>query len=842
MNGHLARKPKPSLNTGLPMLHLALAAFLVLAALLPPAGARAEISAPKNPRSAKACALCHFRWIDTFFVEGKGTDLVPYQSRKVVATPEMCDSCHDGSIMDSRDRMTIGRGHKTDIAPPAGMTIPDMFPLDDNGKVQCATCHTAHGVPSGHGADTTLFMRTSNKDSAMCRMCHGGKDNPLTDRNHPMGIVERPIPQDFLQLSAAAGKTANKITCESCHAAHGSPFNAFLIKSNRNASLCLACHSDKSMLTPQGKKKAGHVVNAKPVTATIPESLLSKGAKVGSAGEVICDSCHRVHGQQTGQHLLVMRDDQNAPLCLACHTDKQHLAETGHNLNKSAPTVANLQGRTAAQAGICSPCHLPHKPARDFPAEDDYTTGMCLSCHGKGQFSARPTIFGQSHPLGVTPPHVPAAGSLYTPAVAPQGQLSLPLFDLYGVPSESGKVTCVTCHDPHRRQSLAGKQIPAGDTGAKNRFLREPAPDLCKQCHGDKFAITSTKHNMLKSAPQETNQLKQTPEAAGLCGSCHLVHGGEGPFLWGKKVPDPEDLQNPMVCFSCHSEKGAAAKKQVHATSHPINVSPGEHGLRTRLPLFDTDSRFSADGRMTCYTCHDPHRWQPGDLRGEAPVPDEGNAGNSFLRLSNAPAAQLCADCHRQQAQVENSDHDLKATGPEVVNAQGLKTPVAGTCSACHVVHNGKNTVLLWARDINGAAGQLESLCRSCHQKAGPVTEKIPQIASHPSDMSIRNIGHAAKGQPGYFPLFDPADGQEIPNGQITCISCHNGHRWKPGAGTSGNMHPEEGDAGSSFLRNESTDTICRDCHGSQALYRYLYFHDPINRNPAPSERRLAGP
>ena len=59
---------------------------------------------PKNPNSAKACAICYYRWIDTFFVDGRGSDLVDYTAEKVVATPEMCFSCHDGSIADSRAR------------------------------------------------------------------------------------------------------------------------------------------------------------------------------------------------------------------------------------------------------------------------------------------------------------------------------------------------------------------------------------------------------------------------------------------------------------------------------------------------------------------------------------------------------------------------------------------------------------------------------------------------------------------------------------------------------------------------------------------------------------------
>ncbi len=825
-----------------PKIGILLAAALILAVFAPLSGAQAQISTPKNPKSAKACALCHYRWIDTFFVEGRATDLVPYQSQKVVATPEMCDSCHDGSIMDSRARMTIGRGHKTGAPPPAGMRIPDIFPLDDNGKVQCATCHTAHGVPSGPGEDTTIFMRTSNKDSAMCRMCHSGKDAPQPDRNHPMGKVQRPIPGEFLKLSAAAGKKADKITCESCHTAHGAPDNALLIKSSRDAGLCLACHTDKSMLTPAGRKKPGHVVNVRPVSAKIPESLLNQGAKVGVAGEIICATCHRVHGPQTGQHLLIMRDDQKASLCLACHTDKQDLVQTGHNLITSAPRVKNLQGNTAAQAGICSACHLPHKPARELAPGGDYTTGMCLNCHGKGQFAARPLIFGPSHPLGVAPFQASAAGNLYTPSGVRDGRLSLPLFDLYGVASDSGKVTCATCHDPHRRQvsTVPAAQAANKEAKAQNLFLRRNAPELCRQCHSEKFAIADTKHDLLKSAPKESNRLKQKPGSAGLCGGCHLVHGSQGPFLWAKKIPNAQDLKNPAVCFSCHSEKGAAAKKPIHGNSHPLGVSPDEHGLSTRLPLFEADGRYSAKGRMTCYTCHDPHRWQPGGTPGQNDLQAEGEAADSFLRISNAPAARLCADCHAEQAQVENGNHDLKASAPDAENLQGRTTSRAGTCSACHLVHNGDNAFLLWARKIEATQNPREALCRSCHRKAGPGKAKIPEIASHPSDMTFRNIGRAVKGRPGYFPLFNPADGKEVPNGQLTCMSCHNGHQWQPGTGTPANQRPGPGDAGNSFLRNASLNTICKDCHGNQALYRYLYFHDPVYRNPASVALRLA--
>ena len=126
----------------------------------------AEVKVTRNPDSAKECAICHYRWIDTFFLDGKGTDLVPLQVEKVAAKPEMCFSCHDGSVVDSRARVYNDQHHKVDKPPPAHMKIPASFPLDKKGNMQCSTCHTAHGVPSDMSIETTIFIRTSNENSS----------------------------------------------------------------------------------------------------------------------------------------------------------------------------------------------------------------------------------------------------------------------------------------------------------------------------------------------------------------------------------------------------------------------------------------------------------------------------------------------------------------------------------------------------------------------------------------------------------------------------------------------------------------------------------------------------
>jgi predicted CXXCH cytochrome family protein len=45
----------------------------------------------------------------------------------------------------------------------------------------------------------------------------------------------------------------------------------------------------------------------------------------------------------------------------------------------------------------------------------------------------------------------------------------IPSMDVGGLPLKEGKVTCVTCHDPHKNPY--------------SMLLRVPAKDLCLVCH-----------------------------------------------------------------------------------------------------------------------------------------------------------------------------------------------------------------------------------------------------------------------------------------------------------------------------------------------------------------------
>lgn len=796
----------------------------------------ATVEPPKNPNSAKGCAICHYRWIDTFFVEGKGTDLVPYQSEKVAADPEMCFSCHDGSVVDSRARMLHGKEHKTDVKPPADMTIPKIFPLDENGKVQCATCHTAHGVESGPGVEETIFLRMSNRDSAMCIACHPGKEGGTNAGNHSLDAGEKMIPQSLKMQGAYEGSKKNQVICETCHTAHGSPNEGYLVKGAGDSGLCLECHADKNMFNMAGRRNAGHVINIQPQKAIIPETLQKKGAKLGYDGIITCQTCHKIHNNKIKQPALLIEENRKSGFCLTCHPDKKRVVRTKHNLAVSAKGEKNLEGKTAAESGICSACHLPHKPARrpyGKPEDTDRTTALCLSCHARGTVAENEKLAGYNHPVGISVPETADSdhANQYRAIVREKDMFDLPLFNEFGVADQKGKMTCATCHDTHG--GLVAGNVPPVENGEpeiKNTLLRKPSPEICRGCHADKFAIENTRHDLNSVFPDGNPILKQKVPESDLCRNCHYIHNSEPEgFIWNKQITTGAGNGVKDLCTSCHEKDGLAPEMIIQGNSHPVNIPIADSTRATALPLFNASGKMTDNGIMTCYTCHDPHRWSPIKSENGDYANIDGRPVSRFLRIETAPASDLCISCHKDKAEVQQSDHNLVRTAPTAKNTAGRTPFESGVCGACHIVHNNAERPRLWAQNLGSGDQVADRMCNSCHFENGVAAEKVPQIASHPETIVVdkwKNI----KGSAPAFPLFDKNTAALIKSGSISCPSCHDVHRWTSNDFNKREGINTEGNAITSFLRPHLPDRVCRDCHGIDSLFKFKYFHKASDR------------
>lgn len=800
----------------------------------------------------RECATCHIAWIADFKRDDAVT-LIPYEPRPmqktgrqdVVSTDRMCFSCHDGFVLDSRFLWGKGgHGHPVGVVPTEKVHIPTeegktIFPLNDDGKVYCGTCHSAHGVEWGDKL-SPVFLRVQNIDSSFCTNCHLDRKGETNGHlNHPL-LKEVQKEGKKLQFDGAKFGKGNKVICQSCHRVHGSNEKKLLVTNNDSSQLCGTCHSDKSGNgSKNGSGHFTHPVNVVPKDADVPDEFKSAGSKFGPDNEIICQTCHVVHIAPSDKLLILEREQFKDGICLKCHKNKSNVLKYGHNLLAKSNTSSIAEKPPSRNLGVCGTCHNVHGGkgpkmwARELSPGGNSVAALCLSCHSQGGAAEKLTVGKYSHPVGAQ-----------LPAGVKPGEL--PLFTASGAKTHSttyGLVSCPTCHDVHGPAThlAQGASEPAKE-GDKGKYLRIGEGNLtvlCKRCHEEKWSITATKHDLFPE--------KRNAQSLGICSNCHKVHNGKGPRMWAREG-DLNDKDLGTLCKNCHVKGGEAEKKTTGSHSHPIGISVEKAGIEVTkrgwvgegdkvpkpavLPLYDSDGKklHGTSGDVGCGTCHDPHQWNA-SKPGKSGDPDrkgEGDARDSFLRIPAAPDGELCVTCHRSKAAVRATDHDLAVTVPQADNALGEGVPQSGVCGQCHSVHNAVQDLVIWGRALGQGGDAPEMLCRSCHLAGEIAKAKVPKKATHPGyviawDGDLRDPD---KKSITHLPVFSD-DGRKAKLGYISCPTCHNVHQWSPRKpGATGPGKNEEGDVFSSFLRMKSTeDVLCADCHGLEGIFRYKYFH-----------------
>jgi predicted CXXCH cytochrome family protein len=762
------------INAGIVLLFL-------ISALLTQAEASREVSEKRE------CSTCHIMWLKDFDRKDI-TPLVPYEPKPVVATGkqdvsstnEMCFSCHDGFVLDSRSIWKSDKhNHPVGVKPSKKITIPTskgktVFPLNDDGKVYCGTCHTAHGV-DWNQSESPVFLRVKNVESSMC----------------------------------------------------------------------LACHLEKST----GPKEGNHPIFKQPPNK--PQQLIQAGSKFAKDGGVICQSCHSPHASDN-KKILVMHD-QDSSLCMTCHKDKKNIKATKHNLDKTAPEARNKKGQTTSESGVCASCHLPHGAngpmlwARTTVKTKDNAAARCISCHQENGLADDKTVGRHSHPTMVSVNKLGIQvkkGKWHSKNVLLSGKnhVDLPLYNSKGHNTLNGdKVSCGSCHDPHTwsksgqpSQTEEGEFVEGDEYSSFLRIKQDEKSTLCLNCHLKKKSILSTKHNVFTKADLEQKNILN----GGVCGQCHTPHNGKGTYLRARESKSQESNFSSL-CKSCHSKESMAKEKLIEGFSHPVGVDLHKIKAHTsKLPLYDEDgNKVKQDGLVDCVTCHDAHTWAP-DAEKLENQQKEGDASNSFLRISAAHNSKLCLECHKNKRTVLGTDHDLSISDSKVINKHGQDVAHSGVCGQCHSVHNATMETGLWAREPAKIASNVEKMCLSCHASGKVAEDKIPPRLQHPDHITawsnqVREKRITDNPLPD-IPVFDEK-GERAHVGIITCLSCHDPHQWQPESKKSGDGKKYEGDAMNSFLRNANSELIiCADCHGADAIFRYKYFHGETSRKKYP--------
>ena len=811
----------------------------------------------------KDCLVCHQNWL----LEAKVSSPKLLTDKKILAGDTiMCLTCHDGSMAD--DRFTFLNFHKhshpVDVKVPENMHIPDKYPLN-NGKLFCGTCHTPHSEVGSQDKLDYTFMRFKNTDSSMCIDCHR---NNKGHGNHPVleetaGKMSPEIVAKVKELNGKVGEN-NEVTCQSCHAAHKGQGEHALIVSNKNSQLCAVCHIEE-LNSPEHKNPMSH-----PIAVSVNEAGVSPenvGLKLNGS-DVECYSCHKVHHSKE-ERLLAKEKKQ---LCVACHVSESTVLHSKHAFEDK---------------GACLECHTAHKAvgpdlwgrelsdkAESYAVflEAGEKDRMCISCHYPG--GDAPDMGTISHPTNVE-----------------SSVKSLPL--------EKGKVTCMSCHDPHRWSVV---ENPASKADAS--FLRLPERELCGRCHTGKLECSQGVHANIKNR----NVLGETPDNAGVCAACHVPHRATGKYLRGVEGGQGKDAVTAF-CMACHGDGGVAKTKVMSGkfADHPVDVltengklvtcaschnphnakefalvapvkgdsalclgcHKGKSVKGTAHYLVDKDENIMKHGQ--CYACHKPHNPEGPTLwsrpLGEGKTVNErqctschaegkmaanlttgkithplggkvtsaelpainqktgtpgigvldcgschdphGDAKASpFLRLSNK-GSEICISCHKAEAAIKGTGHDI--------NGQ--------MCAACHVPHQAKSA-FLWKMDLknftypNGEpVDRASTYCLTCHSEGGIAADATVKYYFHPyKDFEL--VASDRPGRKGKWPLY-AEDGSEVERGgAIACETCHDAH-----------IHGK-----TYFLRNRTVaGSTCVDCHGDEALIRYMWYHTDKVRQPHPS-------
>ncbi len=677
-------------------------------------------------------------------------------------------------------------------------------------EAKCTECHSFHHKSAGKGKG---LRRDDLRPDLLCGGCHATRVAEDRKKGREKGTHQ------------TRSESGGKDLCLRCHRVHTGAAGTALL-ANAKAYSCLECHEGQNTIS-----EVAGIVLAHPVFERLEKGRLAAAAKakrltLGPAGEIVCRTCHAMHGASAGTALLAASTAGEGS-CLFCHermTGRDHLPA-----GKAA---------VGPDCGTCHPVHGKRGPAGSETGPADAWASVCTACHARAGS------------------HVPAVG------VAGSGRpADMPGFDAKGRRVRTGAISCPTCHEPHG--SPANKRLRR--SYAQSGFV-------CTACHREKETVPLTPHDLRGIA------------GTSICEPCHRPHGGGTRWMWG--ISGTEEDGGGGECRSCHREKGMG--RPLPRGGHPLNILVPRR-LPDTFPLFGVSGERAKNGVMTCATCHEVHgmgilmggqgtgmllRAQAGPAaedigrvraclpchqakqatHGQAdciwchPPHAETSTGpdcrachamsGKGISEAHARNQQGCGACHRVHSGRDGASPERVCAGCHAASAKVVGTPhgelEGGPCGACHPAHTS-------AADKRPRRHGWEEIfapdapCLRCHREGGDGPKVLHE--DHPKsrkkvptsygavvtlETPIVMLGRLKEGDKPLFPLFEES-GRKAQSGRLACLTCHDPH-----AGTK----MKEGDGrrdAAAFLRDPSgafLAEVCTPCHRGSSGERVRKFHD----------------
>lgn len=331
------------------------------------------------------------------------------------------------------------------------------------------------------------------------------------------------------------------LQCTSCHDPHKNPHGMFLVLSNQDSSLCLACHDKEGWLN----------------------SSHSMDLNISEQG---CKNCHQPHGAPGSKHLLQSATEEGN--CLTnCHNGIGHGIDIqsssskfyNHPMNYATGTHDLTENPLTMDKHVeCVDCHNPHQvnnlgaPLDNPPVLNGRLAGVkgvsiagsvlnastneyevCFGCHADNAFIGISQITRLIQTANERL-RFDSGNPSYHPVTAPGKNLNVPsLRPEYG---ESDMIYCTDCHgsDSSVRAGGIGADGPHGSIYphiliARYEQIGYQSPysasnyTLCFRCH-DPNALFDGSLTTFSNGQKSSHQTHV--KGFGIpCSACHDPHG-----------------------------------------------------------------------------------------------------------------------------------------------------------------------------------------------------------------------------------------------------------------------------------------------------------------------------